>query len=67
MSVVKMGPREAFRQVTTNATRKALEEVAEAARDTDHNEQVTRGRVEGIERLLTRGFWGRVKWLARGK
>lgn len=67
MSLVKMSPVEAMRQVTTNATRRALEEVAEAVRSTDHNEQVTRARVEGIEAVLGRGFWGRFKWLLRGK
>ena len=38
------------------------------------NEAVTRTRVENLEahaekvgRLLTRGFWGRMRWLLRGK
>lgn len=31
------------------------------------NEQITRRRVEAIEGLLSRSFWGRVKWLFLGK
>ena len=31
------------------------------------NEQVTRGRVDCIEGLLGRRFWGRFKWLFFGR
>ncbi len=31
------------------------------------NEQVTRSRVDRIEELLSRRFWGRLKWLFFGR
>ena len=31
------------------------------------NEQVTRARVDRIEALLSRGFWGRLKWMILGR
>ena len=31
------------------------------------NEQITRARVERIEAVLSRGFWGRMRWLLFGR
>jgi hypothetical protein len=31
------------------------------------NEQITRQRVERVENLLQRPFWGRLKWLLFGR
>jgi IS30 family transposase len=31
------------------------------------NEQLTRQRVERLEAVLSRGLWGRIVWLLRGK
>ena len=47
--------------------RQMLNEHAEAINAALVNEQVTRVRVEEIERVLGRGFFGRLKWLIKGR
>lgn len=47
--------------------RQMLEEQNEAVRAALVNEQVTRARVEAIEAVLSRGFFGRLKWLLKGR
>jgi hypothetical protein len=42
-------------------------EVKEMATAALQNEQVTRGRVQAIEGLLSRSFWGRLRWLLTGR
>jgi hypothetical protein len=32
-----------------------------------HNEMLTRQRVDKLEKIVLRGFWGRLKWLLLGR
>ncbi len=42
-------------------------EVRKMAEAALNNEEITRKRVEHIEMVLTRPFWGRLRWLLTGK
>ena len=46
---------------------KKHEETRQAVVSALRNEQITRMRVETLEALLVRSFWGRMKWLLLGK
>lgn len=39
----------------------------EAVKAALQNELLTRRRVEALEAVMTRGLWGRLKWLLAGK
>ena len=56
----------AIRSIRSEAN-KAVEAVAPAIQTALQNEQVTRQRVDMIEAVLARGFWGRIKWLCLGR
>lgn len=42
-------------------------EIRPIAEGAFQNEQLTRARVEGIEALLRRSLWGKLRWLLQGK
>lgn len=49
------------------ATSAALQAVSQPLEAALNNELLTRGRVDRIEGLLRRGFWGRALWLFLGR
>lgn len=59
MSVMSRAVFEEMRQQRKNTAK-----MAEAAAV---NEQITRHRVEALEAVLGRGFWGRLRWLVMGR
>jgi stalled ribosome alternative rescue factor ArfA len=48
-------------------THAKVEQVAQNALAAVTNEQITRQRVEKLEALRGRGFWGRLRWLFTGR
>ena len=44
-----------------------LSESEEALKAALHNELVTRQRVDRLESLARRGFWGRLNWMVTGR
>ena len=57
----------ALRQTEAQAIAKSAGAVQPAIDAALFNEQLTRKRVEHVEALLYRGFWGRLRWLFLGK
>ena len=47
--------------------RKDREDTHNLAIVVNNNEQLTRKRVEYLEGIVGRGFWGRLKWLLLGR
>lgn len=48
-------------------TRAAVEQIKQEATAACTNEQITRQRVEAVEQVLRRPFFGRLKWLFLGR
>ena len=48
-------------------THATVEAIAQNANAAVTNEQITRHRVEMVEAVLRRNFWGRLRWLLWGE
>lgn len=48
-------------------TRARVVEIHEGVKAALTNEQITRHRVEMVEAVLRRNFWGRLRWLLWGE
>lgn len=57
----------AHRKTAVAGATAAVQAVAPAIEAALGNEQKTRERVEALEALLGRPFWGRLRWLLSGK
>lgn len=62
------------RKVSARELRRQLQAEAEVAQAALNNEELTRARVEAVERgleflagVMGRGFWGRLTWLLCGR
>ena len=47
--------------------RRTMKDYQDMAKAANQNEQVTRLRVEAVEEVVRRGFWGRLRWLVLGR
>lgn len=47
--------------------RRTMQDYQNMAKAANQNEQVTRFRVEAVEEVIRRGFWGRLCWLMLGR
>ena len=47
--------------------RRTMQEYQSMAKAANQNEQLTRQRVEAVEEVIRRGFWGRLRWLLWGR
>ena len=67
MEIVPISLKQARRN---RAIQGAEEELSIAQQNSEiaiKNELLTRSRVDAVESLLSRGFWGRLRWLLTGK
>ena len=53
--------------MSLRAVARTQDQLTEGLRDAITNELITRRRVEALEELFQRGFWGRVRWLFLGR